>query len=273
MRLLLWCCGSGLALRNVVVLGPGAFEVKLCTAKIAAKQGLAASVVVSDVGKAQALMYGKTPGTAKGKTASVVSVDDIATALKPCEGLIMTLPNPTEKSMSALFENAPKLKRLAMLSSIGGKLSKAENYLRELCEEKKCQFSVVRVGVLKGGGPGEVATTGPDAGKALTDYGLSKAYYDTLVDLSLAQTTMAHDRFTLGADVVAGDPYKPQNFILEIATSGEFGPKKTDTNRVVAASSLVAAITRPKPIDITVSAASSRAPPTPAEWTKLLNQI
>ena len=283
--------GGFLSKPRIVVSGP-LTEVTLCAAKMAAKAGCEAYAIVPssnerDMWRAKALMYGRKfandGGTTGAKT--IAGVEAIAKALETAEAVIFTCDSgtgpPTDNALKAVFGNAPKLKHVAMLSSLGGgkswnplatPLSKGEATLRQLANDKNVELSIIRCGSLKGGGPGEVATTGSTAGKAKTDYGLDKYYYDTLGDLGTATATMSYDRFTLGADVCAGDPLTMPNPLLAVATAGSFDPSPTDCSRVSAAAALVAAVRRPKGGEFTISAKASEQPPSADEWLSLLDQ-
>jgi len=235
--------------RRVVVSGPGATEVNLIAAKMAAKLGnCEAFSVVRDPRRATELMYGR--GVTEGPARAISGVDAIADALATAEALILTCDfqsgPPTEASLRAVFGNAPKLRHVALLSTLGGQalplvakpFGPFEGKLRELAAANRVQVSVVRVGNLKGGGPGEVFQ-----GKALTDFGLDKFFYDTLIDLSEATATMAYDRFALGATVRRGDPLRRMpNPVVSLFTAGTFEPLDTDCSRLSAAAALVAAV-------------------------------
>ena len=269
-------------------------EVNLCCAKIAAKAGCDAFTVVPnerDLWRSRALMYGRSfadgEETSKGKRASAVSgVDGIARALSTAEAAIVACDNvsgaPSDRALAALFDNAPKLKHVAMLSTLGGglpnsplakSLAPAEATIRRLAEsdKKNIEVSIIRVGVLKGGGPGEMVTSGPDAGKSLSDFGLDKFYYNTLVDLSQATGTMAYDRFCVSADVLKGDPLAMPNPLIAAFTSGSFEAKPTECSRSAAASALVAAIRRNKGQEFTLSAKAATELPSPAQWITMLD--
>mmetsp|Transcript_8646 Transcript_8646/g.28319 ORF Transcript_8646/g.28319 Transcript_8646/m.28319 type:complete len:307 (+) Transcript_8646:2-922(+) len=285
-----WCFG-GPPKPRVVVSG-GSTEVNLCCAKLAAKAGCEAYTIVQsqsdrDLWKANALMYGREyadQGSKAGAATAISGVDAIAKALSRAEAVIFccdaTSGPPTDSGMRAVFGNAPKLKHVAFLSTLGGgrapfpgkSLDKAERTLRDLAVANNVEVSVVRVGNLKGGGPGEVDTTGPKAGTAKTDFGLAKYYYDTLVDLSQATATMAYDRFAVGADVQQGDPLTMPNPIVSAFTAGSFDPVPTDCSRLSAAAALVAAVRRPKGNEFTISAKADTQPPSPDQWIKILDQ-
>lgn len=276
--------GFGPRTPPVVVLGPGANTVLLCAAKLAAKAGCRTWVVTNDEVQARKLMYGAQQD---GPAQAISSTSDIADALAECEAVIVCCDSRSgplsTRSTRAIFEYATKLKDLAMLSSIGGgkamfpgkSLVPGEDTLGELCRERGIQFSIVRVGNLKGGGPGEVATTGPKAGHALTDHGLSKTYYDQLLDLAQATATMSYDRFTAGAELVIGDPYPAPNPLVSMATAGDFTPRPTDCNAVCAGGALVAAVRRKKSRsgDCTVSAAAGPTPPSADDWLALVEAV
>ena len=98
---------------------------------------------------------------------------------------------------------------------------------REVLAGGNVELSIVRVGSLKGGGPGE-AEEG--------ELGLHKSYYDSIVDLSIYMATSAYDKFTLGASVSAGDPFDMPNPLLRAAKQGSFEASDAETSRTVAAS-------------------------------------
>lgn len=278
---------------SIVVLGPGAQEVNLIAAKLAAKASCASSTLVgggsdADLFRARALMYGREYASKRrndgGKASVIAGVDAIGAALQKCEALIFCCDRssgpPTDGQIRAALSSSPRLKHVAMLSTMGGgqgglltkALAPGEATLRAECDAKRVELSIVRVGNLKGGGPGECPTTGPNAGKAITDYGLSKFYYDGLVDLSIATATMAYDRFTVGAKVAPGDPFRIPNAIISAATSGTFEPCDTDTSRIAAASALLAAVRRSKGAEFSISSAAASAPPTADDWLTMLDR-
>ena len=285
--------GSG-----VLVLGPGAAEVKLIAAKLAAKAKYkAACVALGPASDAtlfgqRALMYGKAYAEAgqdaPGRAAVIQGPDAIAERLRTAEGVIVCCDEqsgpPSAGSVRAIFDrgNSPKLRSVALLSKIqgggaGGLLAKSlapgEAALKEAAADRgNVALSIVRVGVLKGGGPGKIERDKANAGKSLTDHGLDAYYYSTLYEYSNALAIMAHDQFALGASVTNGDPFKMPNFIEAFRTKADFEPRPTDASRVAAAGALLAALVREKDADFTVSSLQSETPPTFQEWGKMLKE-
>jgi hypothetical protein len=139
-----------------------------------------------------------------------------------------------------------------------GKLLQSETTLRELCKAKNLDLSIVRAGILKGGGPGENDN----------DFGLAPCYYNTLLDIVEASVTMAHDKYTLGLDCRPGDTIQMPNIIAQMSSKSSFEACPYDTNRIVVAGGLVAAALSDAPVEVTVSAAKGREPPTLEAWTK-----
>ena len=124
----------------------------------------------------------------------------------------------------------------------------------------------MRVGALKGGGPGAV-----EGGSVVdgVDKGLAKYYYDTLYELETAMTTQSYDKFTLAAALAAGDAVDPRPPPLQMATRGSFDAREDEASRVVAANCLLAALRQPAATEVTLSAAKAPEPPTDAEWDAL----
>lgn len=283
---------------RVVVLGQGASEVKMITAKLAAKAGYEAVSVVTGsndqlMWQCRAMMYGRDYAAAgvdeAGKAYPIMGVEAIGDALQEAQGVVLCFDEksgpPNDKYISVLFDVAasPKLKSVAMLSKIGGggpdipvlskSLAPLEKSLKQVCANRGLPLSIVRAGILKGGGPGEVSRAPPDAGKSKTDYGLDVYFYSTLFDIGNAMTTMSHDTFALGASITNGDPFKPSNPIAAFGEAGDFAPRKTDANRVNVASALLAAVARGKDADFTVSCEEANAPPTMPEWTQMVQGL
>ena len=71
---------------------------------------------------------------------------------------------------------------------LGGDAALLENEktIRQLAAQRGVDMSVVRVGILKGGGPGETQAEGEAVSGV--EVGLAKPYYDGLLDLCAATT-------------------------------------------------------------------------------------
>ena len=95
-------------------------------------------------------------------------------------------------------------------------------WFRTACDAKGVELSIVRAGALKGGGPGREELD--------TELGLSKIYYNSIFELQQAMVTMAHDKFTLGAHVVAGD-VPMANGLQQTMNKASFEPKPDESNR------------------------------------------
>ena len=289
---------------SIVALGPGATEVKLIAAKLAAKAGFRASVVVpagdTQLRNTRALLYGRDYAQRKEDEASggavaedeglveriVVGTDGLADALSAAEGVIVCQDSRTgpitAKFAEAIFNQAPNVRACALLSSMGGgkggglfakSLAPSEAALKAAAGA--VPVSVIRAGVLKGGGPGNTNAKPENrseygAAADVPDHGLSKHYYDTLYELQEAMAVMAHDKFGLGAAVARGDPYSLPNPIQLAMTATDFEPRDIDTSRVSAAAALVAALQLEESGEFTVSVAAGSEPPSNAAWVDLL---
>ncbi|MGK3746245.1 MAG: hypothetical protein ACI90V_013107 [Bacillariaceae sp.] len=208
---------------TVVTYGAQARELILLTSKLAAKDGYDSFCICApgQEGKSRKLMYGIEEGDDKAgdddddgddnskqqqqrRAEPISSADDIQNALTKANVLILVCyDNPIEeKSLNTLLNTAAAgnndqlLSKIVLISKMGvssssssggggffggggnSKLLDSENKIRSICKSKNIDLSIVRAGPgLKGGGPGE-----PNE----NDYGLNKAYYNTLLDLSEA---------------------------------------------------------------------------------------
>ena len=136
----------------------------------------------------------------------------------------------------------------------------------QLADSACCPLDTFAVGILKGGGPGG----GQDAPRVGDmELGLSKAYYDGIAELETYMTTQAHDRFTLGATVLAGDPLDLPSALMRIGRRGSFDPRDDETSRIVGAAAAVHAIRHPSTVELSIGAAKGEAPPTTAQWQAL----
>lgn len=263
----------------------GGLEVQLITGKLATRAGNVCHIMTATDEKSlrwnRALMYGQEATTTHTaidgsrndsiRPLFVSDPDDIGDALSNANGLILfsvedkALP---ESKVDIFLRNTPQLSHVALLSQIGGVHRKLEEHLKASCRERSVECSIIRTGILKGGGPG-------DGGGEDHDHiwGLDKFYYSTLFELMLAQNTMAFDRFTLGVKVVAGDVYKAPNFFAKMSANQSFDPNDTDSGRTAAAAALLPVLERPKGVDISLSTAKGNAPPTMAEWEELLSSV
>lgn len=274
-----------------VFTGTGALEVQLIAAKLALKAGDTCTIIgqggSSQMKKCIALMYGADAANsyAEGGTEAEQQMpmpefasdgDSTGLALSKADGIILVCEDQGVEDIfiDTLLNNSPKLKNLALLSTQGGKFKAMENSIRTKCEElgtspgQAIAFSVLRAGILVGGGPG-----GDVEKQVGEEWGLSKYYYDNKFDLTDAMTTMSMDKFTMGVKVTPGDPFKGPNFFSKIMASNSFEPRDGDTGRVAAAHALLAAVRRPGDgVDVSISTAKGDKPLSFEEWDVLLSQ-
>ena len=270
---------------STVVFGPQSRELLLLTAKLAAREGISTSCICSEgteVG-CRRLMYGTSYADAgiddHDKAKPISAASDIGAVLATCESLtLINYDAPVEESLwKTLIQNTgPQLSKIVVLSKMGvtrakggffggvdKKLLDAEMCIRTTCAEKNLSLTIVRAGILKGGGPG----------KDGNDFGMDKVYYNTLFDIVEASVTMAHDKFTVGAEVEQGDPIDLPNAISQMATKSSFEPRRGETNRIVAAGATVAALMHDKPMEISVSSTKSEQLPTMEDWNQMLSSM
>eukprot|EP00321_Phaeocystis_globosa_P003682 CAMPEP_0118818688 /NCGR_PEP_ID=MMETSP1162-20130426/6359_1 /TAXON_ID=33656 /ORGANISM="Phaeocystis Sp, Strain CCMP2710" /LENGTH=283 /DNA_ID=CAMNT_0006748909 /DNA_START=83 /DNA_END=934 /DNA_ORIENTATION=- len=276
----------------VVVLGPGSLDLRLLTAKLAARAGLQTSLFspsgsVQDIWLEQ--MYGVEDGSTDISTsaeplrpAMVADADAREAALAAAEGLALISDGVAmpESALSSVLAVASQLKRIVCLSKMGvtrataGPLGlgkdavnqlEAEERLKAACAKADIELAIVRVGTLKGGGPGR-ADNGIDAG-------LARPYYDNVMDIETLRVTQAYDKVTLGAKCVKGDPVDMSNAFQRQLRKGSFEPFEDETSRVSACAAVVAALRHPSPLEFSVSAAKAEAAPTSGQWEAMLNRL
>lgn len=252
---------------SVVVIDKGGTEaLALCTAKRCAtprpeqdKANVVSFISPKTDGfmfRAQRLMYGRdsddletTRPTPNERVRLVATNDEIADALGSADAFIVVAnesPVDTGNLVSA-FSYAGSLKHVLLMSkqdvSGGGSLfgggkdfKEAEEGFRDFVNSRGSSLSILRCGILKGGGQGYSNLGGRLEGfEDKPETGLSLSFYNNNFDLANAMTTIQHDRFTLGADMVKGDPNKMPNFFMATAKKDSTEASPTDTNICTAA--------------------------------------
>ena len=303
---------------TLVVFGDQYKFLPLLVGKIAAKRGIQTYCICGkDTEKnCRRLMYGEEYAKAgtddDDKAKPISSPDDMQTVLQQADCMIFVgNEDPLDStSVQTLINIASErdeedikegdfvpLSNVVMLSKMGAtkkggggffgggggdaKILESEKFLQEKAKAKDLGFGIVRAGVvLKGGGPGD---GDPETGMLSTnDFGLDRFFYTKLLDVVEASVAMAHDRYTLGADVSAGDKYATEsvpNMIQIMGSKSSFEEIPYESNRVVAAEAAVAALYHlydnpgSSTLDFSVGTAKARAPPTPEEWSDLLKNL
>ena len=302
---------------TLVVYGDQYKYLPLIVSKIAAKRGIKTYCIcgTGTEKNCRRLLYGeeyaKLEKVDDDKVHPISSPDDMQVALQAADCMVLvgneepldsktmsTLVNiASEKDGATKDENFVPLSKIVLLSKMGatkkggggffggggggkdGAILQSETFLQDKAKEKGLDLAIVRAGVVvKGGGPGDAD---PETG--LThDFGLNRFVYTKFLDVVEATVAMAHDRYTLGADVTAGDKYATEsapNMLQIMGTKSSFEEVPYETNRIVAAEAVVAALyqlyenNQGKPLDFSVSTKKGRAPPTPEEWSELLKNI
>jgi hypothetical protein len=271
----------------IVVLGPGSLDMRLLTAKLAAKSGFDTTLFAGQ--GAQQLwweqMYGEeyiAGEQVEGRASLLSGNDEREAALGAAEGLCIISDGAAlpATALASVLEAAPSCRKVVLMSKMGvtraeaGPLGlgkegveqkDAEQRLRAACSDGDLDLSIVRVGTLKGGGPGD----SPDG----SDVGLARPYYDNIFDVDQLRMTRAHDRRTLGAKCTRGDPFDLVNSIVRLTRKGSFEPQDDETNRAVACAAAIAALRHSSGIEFSVSAAEGETIPTSGQWEAILNQL
>ena len=274
---------------STVILGTPR-ELQLGVAKSCARQEIGTAFICPEQSQQgnRILMYGGDYGKAgvdePGKAKPISSGDDIQEALNVADSLVfLTYDGSVEAStVKTLLENAntDTLKRVVLLSKQGvtkakggffgggadAKILDTEKAIRELCGSKGLEVCVIRAGVLKGGGPGDDGN----------DFGLNKAYYNTLIESLEASVTMAMDRFTLGLDCYKGDSVEQSSTFARFGSRSSFDGAPDDTNRAVAAEAVAAVLKVTDSIDgleFSIGSKSGKELPTPEEWSAAIESM
>jgi hypothetical protein len=281
---------------NVLVFGQGSNELRLLTAKLAARAGYDAAIFEQDekgAGRSLKLMYGKEYAKESSdvdeRARVLVGTGELGEGLSSAISLCLVCDSAPmeENTLTVLLKNTPLLKRVVLISrmgvtrakgggflGIGGedmKLLENEKRLRaELTARNVPDFSIVRVGVLKGGGPG-----GPesDFNSGDAELGLSREYLFSgpNVELQVYKTNQAYDQFTLGAKCMLGDPIDYPNALSRSPMGDSFEARDNETSRIVAAAAVVHALGHPSSVELSVAAAKAKSLPNTEEWDAMFN--
>jgi hypothetical protein len=233
--------------------------------------------------------YAKAGVDEPGKAKPISESEAMGEALAAATSIVLIgTNNPVEASTLETFLKytySDKLQKLVLLSKMVASTSgggffggsnkaeqASEHALAAIARQKNLDFSIIRTGILKGGGPGS-----DEDGKIIQKFGLDRTYYNKFLDVVEFKVALAHDKFSLGADatsVVKRDPNKMPNMMTQMGTKSSFDPSPTDTNRIVAASVAVTALHEDiGPIEISIGSAAGRQLPTPEEWKALLQSL
>lgn len=261
--------------QNLVVLGPGSPDVQAIASKLAANAGYRVSLVARDAERSTKLMYGSSASPAEPPRAVAADGNsDIGSALAKAEACLLVAESGGETGIATTLKFAPKLTRLVLLTSIGGSFGKGgltymgegasildmEKEVCERCERSGVDVDLVRVGVLKGGGP---------------PFGLDASYYDSLrvggYPTPSFATAQGYDKETLGVSCAAGDAIEPRNALARSGSKTDVGPQRDECSRIVAAGAMLGCLRQPSLVHVSLSAMRGASPPTEAEWDAMLN--
>eukprot|EP00520_Triparma_pacifica_P007210 CAMPEP_0118658940 /NCGR_PEP_ID=MMETSP0785-20121206/14839_1 /TAXON_ID=91992 /ORGANISM="Bolidomonas pacifica, Strain CCMP 1866" /LENGTH=245 /DNA_ID=CAMNT_0006551997 /DNA_START=299 /DNA_END=1033 /DNA_ORIENTATION=+ len=144
----------------------------------------------------------------------------------------------------------------------GLKYRECEESTREIVKGRALKMSTVRVGVMKGGGPGKI-----EEGKVVgEDLGLDKVFYDGQAQLEKFMMMSGHDKFTLGCSLTPNDPIKMSNPIVQSGRSVSFDPFPDEVNVITVAETVRYLRGRDVTVDATVSGEKGERLPTKDEF-------
>lgn len=263
---------------RITVLGPGNKQVQLLAAKLACKAGYKATVVLDDqdqLNNARSLLYGRLYAREGkddlDKVQFAVGGEEIGVALGISEGLIVVTQGsaPSNVLLEKSIAAGTKLKRVAMMSGHGNKLEAAEKVLANAAEAAGVEWSIARVGLLRGGGPGNVGRE--------DDFGLDQYFYNTNPELNSFQKDKFSDQYQLGASLTPGNSLASQlnPFKYALAQNSFSVITEGNTNRITAGAVLVQALVQDACAnrDFGLSAVRGLQPQSKQQWTAAFNEL
>jgi hypothetical protein len=167
---------------------------------------------------------------------SPLQADELAEGLSGARALLLVNdaePLP-EGSCCTLLDNAPAMERVVLLSRMGvtrakppgpfglgggdDALLRVETEVRKQAAERGLELSVVRVGALKGGGPGigGVAAAPKQEGDdepPVIDMGLAKPYYDGIAEVRSPHAPLPASH-AIASPATPGTPLRQQAALL-----------------------------------------------------------
>lgn len=258
---------------TVTILGPGNKPVQLIAAKVAADAGYKTNVLIDNIdglNQARVMTYGRVYARNMNdpvdKPQFIVGGESLGTALATSEGLIVCSDGQEVKSLvESAIKGSPKLKRVTLLSRNGGSsgaMADSELALKAAAEAAGAEWSIVRVGLVKGGGPGNVAR-----GDSI---GLDEYFYNTNPEINSFQKDKFADQYLLGAKLKPGDTVANNPFQMIFASQATSVAAEGSVNRNIAARVLVQSLFQPgcANADFSVDSTRGLAVPTQESFDK-----
>ena len=142
--------------------------------------------------------------------------------------------------------------------------------MREAASSRSVPLSVLRVGTLKGGGPGKVQDGVVVADE---DLGLDKYFYDQEVQLEKFMMNSGMDKFTLGCSLLAGDPLKPTNPLVSIGRATSFDAYPEECSTITCAAAVRHLLGMEGSVDVTISAEKGEGLPSEEDWARMFASV
>lgn len=262
---------------NLVVFGPGNTAVQMLVTKLAQEAGYRATAFIKSNREERSLqlMYGGNYASTENPARLAWDNSQMGMALGMADAIVLCAETGGYTGIANTLAFAPRVSRIALLTSIGGSKGKGGNMgeaeaitMCELQVAKEAaandvELSIVRVGALKGGGG---------------QFGLdSEAYYQTLTiggyDTPDKKAAIGYDKAVLGATVSVGDGVQPRNAMRRSASRTLATPEADELSRRCAADALLASLRAPQPLEFSVSAAWGEAPPASTAWDEMLDEL
>ena len=242
LRLLALAAGAVHGLNTNTLLYGGANELKLLSAKYITSAGGSSAVFAGDNPNVKKqwsrFLYGDAPEEPEepGRVRLLTTLDELGACLGTIDSLVLLCNDAPldENVVGTLFSNLGEAcERVVLVSRMGvtraqppgpfgfgggdAALLATETAVRAAVAARgTAELSVVRIGTLKGGGPGNEEERG-------APLGLTKAFDNSIVDLSAYMTSQAYDKYTLGLGLARGDPFDLSNPIVRAGRQGSPG--------------------------------------------------
>ena len=289
---------------KVLVVGGGPLAV--LTAKTLSSRGYETLLVTSEKGLSEELLSG--PEESKVRLVDPALDEDVAVfeaSVANCDALCVAYDSPRTlpaKLLDVVLPETSRVKRIALVSrhlngegqnplvvaskaaanrevwALTNELKEAfstfETLVRDKAEARGADIVTIRVGTLKGGGPGTSETQEEWKNAKIDAETLSRAYYAKCIVKDLVNWQLLFDCGTQGLRLTPGDS-APGPGWRAVFTSTSPEAEAGDSGRVATAQAIARALAHPNAggKSFGINTELSRLPPSNSQWDTLLNTV
>ena len=270
---------------NIVVLGPGSSDVQLIVGKLAKQSGYGVTAFVRNgmERRGEKLMYGPSRPPEEDRVRFATASTQMGLALASADAIILCAEGGGTTGIANTLRYAPRVQRVVLLTAIGGSkglggypygppeaVTRCEAEVRTQVADTQATLSIVRIGVLKGGG-----AVGDNCDHAVGLH--AQSYYDSLTIGGYPtpdhKVAVEYDKSMRGVSVTSGDEVEVRNPMRRSQTRTMVAPIADEISRVNAAAALLACLRQPLASEISLSAKAMTVEPTAAEWDAMLSGV